>query len=105
MKTLSLSAAALSGALLTAGVALAAPPASDATYANARFGYAIGYPRGLLVPEREADNGDGRRFHPRHGAASMAVWGGLRMDGETPADIAHDYMDRCAPGKLAYKAV
>ena len=44
------------------------------SYANARFGYQICYPRALLKPQREADNGDGRHFLGVDGA-DLAVFG------------------------------
>ena len=45
-----------------------------ATYTNAQFGYALCYPADLLIPQREADNGDGRTFKGKNGA-EMRVWG------------------------------
>ncbi len=32
------------------------------TYHNSRFDYAIEYPANLLIPQGEADNGDGQVF-------------------------------------------
>lgn len=45
------------------------------TYYNARFGYSIVYPSSLLVPQREADNGDGRKFLSRDGRVKLTVYG------------------------------
>lgn len=45
-------------------------------YNNARFGYHLAYPRKLLRPLPEADNGDGRQFQPVEGHAKILVWGG-----------------------------
>jgi hypothetical protein len=45
------------------------------TYINSRYSYSIGYPKGILTPQPEADNGDGRVFTTRDGAAELRVWG------------------------------
>ncbi len=75
------------------------------SYVNARFGYSIDYPADFLSPEREADNGDGRAFHARHGAGKVLVWGSYRdEDSEaTPAAIAQLNESDCAPGKITYE--
>ena len=51
------------------------------TYANARYGYSISYPANLLVPQPEADNGDGRIFS--NNAAEMRVFGTHALLNET----------------------
>jgi hypothetical protein len=43
------------------------------TYSNARFGYSIAYPANLLVPQGEAENGDGQAF--KGDGALMLVFG------------------------------
>ncbi|MBS0294834.1 MAG: hypothetical protein JSR45_00895 [Proteobacteria bacterium] len=94
--------------LLALGLVMAAAPAyagDTQIYGNARFGYLVSYPDKLLAPEQEADNGDGRRFHARHGSASMSVWGGWLTEGETPSSIAREYMGACAGGTVTYKVV
>jgi hypothetical protein len=45
------------------------------TYINNRFSYSISYPTGLLIPQGEADNGDGQKFLSRDGRAEMIVYG------------------------------
>lgn len=77
--------------------------ANAATYANARFGYWLDYPAQLMVPGREADNGDGREFHAHHGAAKMAAWGGYNALDQSPAQIAQDYEKGCRGGKIGYR--
>jgi hypothetical protein len=47
------------------------------TYKNARFGYSIAYPANLLVPQPEAQNGDGRKFKSRDGKIVLTVFGRL----------------------------
>lgn len=57
------------------------------TYANARFGYSIAYPVGILYPQGEADNGDGQKFLSRDGRATMLVYGGHQIDSVPVSDI------------------
>ena len=45
------------------------------TYRNSRFGYSIVYPANILTPQREADNGDGRKFKSRDGKIVLTVFG------------------------------
>lgn len=45
------------------------------TYRNARFDYSIAYPSALLIPQGEAENGDGQKFLSRDGRAEMMVFG------------------------------
>ncbi|GBC61254.1 hypothetical protein DENIS_2214 [Desulfonema ishimotonii] len=52
-------------------------------YLNARFGYGISYPEGLLIPQGEADNGDGQKFLSEEHDVEMAVWGGNNALDET----------------------
>jgi hypothetical protein len=53
------------------------------TYANARFGYSISYPAGILIPQGESDNGDGQIFRSRDGKAEMRVFGRYNVQNET----------------------
>jgi hypothetical protein len=53
------------------------------TYANARFGYSISYPDGILIPQGEPDNGDGQVFRSRDGKAEMRVFGRYNVLNET----------------------
>jgi hypothetical protein len=50
------------------------------TYSNARYGYSIAYPAGILIPQGEADNGDGQKFLSKDGSASMLAFGSNRME-------------------------
>lgn len=50
------------------------------TYTNARYGFSIAYPVGLLVPQGEPDNGDGQKFVSRDGSASLTAFGSHRLD-------------------------
>lgn len=53
------------------------------SYANARFLYSIDYPAGILIPQREADNRDGRKFLSRDGHAQMITFGRYALDTDT----------------------
>ena len=44
-------------------------------YHNARFDYSVSYPLDILIPQGEADNGDGQRFLSKNGKAVMLVYG------------------------------
>jgi hypothetical protein len=44
-------------------------------YINARFAYGISYPEKILIPQGEADNGDGQEFISKDQAAKMVVYG------------------------------
>ncbi|HKR02135.1 MAG TPA: hypothetical protein VJT09_15760 [Pyrinomonadaceae bacterium] len=50
------------------------------TYQNARYGYTVEYPAGILVPQGEADNGDGQKFLSRDGRAELLAYGSNRLD-------------------------
>lgn len=50
------------------------------TYSNARYGFSIAYPVGLLIPQGEPDNGDGQKFVSRDGRASLTAFGSHRLD-------------------------
>lgn len=53
------------------------------TYSNARFGYSVSYPANILVPQGEADNGDGQIFRSSDGHAEMRVFGRYNVQNET----------------------
>jgi hypothetical protein len=53
------------------------------SYSNARFLYSIDYPAGILIPQREADNSDGRQFLSRDGHAKLIAFGRYALDTDT----------------------
>jgi hypothetical protein len=53
------------------------------TYTNARFGYSISYPVGILIPQGEPDNHDGQVFRSRDGHAEMRAFGRYNALNET----------------------
>ena len=64
--------------------AFATPQNNYKTYTNARFKYSIGYPADLLVPQGEAENGDGQIFKEKdRSSVEMRVYGGYNVSNET----------------------
>jgi len=49
-------------------------------YCNARFGYCIDYPIGIIYPQPESYNGDGRVFKNKQGEEILTVWGRNNSD-------------------------
>lgn len=66
-------------ALIVTSVAVSVRADTYRTYRNARFGYKVDFPS-RLVPEPEADNGDGRRFRSRDRKILLRVWGQYDSD-------------------------
>lgn len=62
------------------GPAISLTPVANERYCNARFGYCIDYPAGVLTPQEEAQNGDGRRFTNKKGEVILTVFGRLNQD-------------------------
>ena len=50
------------------------------TYCNARFAYCIEYPKGIIYPQPESQNGDGRVFKNKQGEEVLTVFGRLNAD-------------------------
>jgi hypothetical protein len=50
------------------------------TYSNARYGFSIAYPAGLLLPQGESTNGDGQKFTSKDGSATLLAFGSQRLD-------------------------
>jgi hypothetical protein len=59
-------------------------------YVNVRFAFGISYPVGILVPQGEADNGDGQRFLSKDGKTSMLAYGYNNAADDTLNSIFHD---------------
>jgi hypothetical protein len=76
-----------------AGLALAADATADFqasdVYRNARFGYSLCYPGKLLIPQRESENGDGRKFLAKDGS-ELAAWGAYNVMDNTVAQQMQD---------------
>lgn len=52
------------------------------TYCNFRFRYCIDYPKGILLPQPESQNGDGRIFNDKDGNKVLTVFGRLNLDAD-----------------------
>ena len=67
-----------------AQTSLAIPQTNYQTYSNARFKYSISYPADLLIPQGEAENGDGQVFKEKgNSSVEMRVYGGYNALNET----------------------
>lgn len=53
------------------------------TYHNKRFEYSISYPKDILYPQGESDNGDGQKFLSKEGDASLLVYGSHNFNDQT----------------------
>jgi len=53
------------------------------TYNNKRFEYSISYPKDILYPQGEADNGDGQKFLSKEGDVSLLVYGSHNFNNQT----------------------
>jgi len=74
-------------------------------YSNARYGYSVSYPRDLLRPLPEADNGDGRIFKAKTGAAEFRVFAEGNALDESAELIAKRAESDCPDRKASYRVV
>ena len=74
----------VAAAMAVGQTAFATPQNNYKTYTNARFKYSIGYPADLLIPQGEAENGDGQIFKEKdRSSVEMRVYGGYSVSNET----------------------
>lgn len=71
------------------------------TYTNARYSYSISYPSHLLVPQGEADNGDGQAFRSRDGLTELRVYGSQDMGG----GLEQAYREAQSGKSISYKTI
>jgi hypothetical protein len=57
------------------------------TYYNSRFGYSIAYPKNILYPQGESENGDGQKFLSKDADASLIVYGSNNVLNESLEDL------------------
>ena len=57
-------------------------------YSNAKYGFAVGYPPGVFVPQGESDSGDGQVFLSPDGRAELRVYAAFNVLAET---LAHQF--------------
>jgi len=58
-----------------------------ANYHNQRFNYSIAYPKDILYPQGESDNGDGQKFLSKDADAILTVYGSNNVLNQTLADL------------------
>ena len=74
----------LAFAVVVVQTAFAIPQRNYTTYTNARFKYSISYPSDLLIPQGEAENGDGQVFKEKGSSSvEMRVYGSYNALHET----------------------
>ena len=90
---------------LTTLLSIASAQAGElyASYTNVRYGYSITYPITHLVPQPEADNGDGRAFNAKTGKTQFLVYAGYNALGDTPGAIADKAADSCPAHHAEYR--
>lgn len=74
-------------------------------YQNARYNFSIAYPS-TLVPEGEADNGDGQVFRSHDDTVMMRAWGSNNISNETlreALNAAIADIEEMGDGKATYK--
>src|SRR5262245_19487544 len=57
------------------------------TYHNPRFGYSIAYPKDILYPQGESDNGDGQKFLSKDADAILIVYGSHNVFDQSLEDL------------------
>jgi hypothetical protein len=75
------------------------------TYSNSRFSYSISYPTALLIPQGEADNGDGQKFLSRDGRAEMIVYGSNNALEQSLRDLYNEQLRRAEGDDRSKKTV
>lgn len=71
------------------------------TYGNARFSYSIAYPADLLIPQGEADNGDGQIFKGED--AALTVFGSNMLLNETLLKEFNSVIKERGASNVTYK--
>jgi hypothetical protein len=71
------------------------------TYSNARYRFSIAYPAYLLVPQGEADNGDGQRFVSKDGSVTLVAFGSNRLD----KSLRDEFQSAQADREVTYKVL
>jgi hypothetical protein len=76
------------------------------SYSNARFGYDIEYPD-ILLPQQEAQNGDGRQFISSDGKSVLTVYGAFNVLNLSVQDIYSSTIDEYKKDgkKIVYKVI
>lgn len=69
------------------GVNLAISAETYGRYYNQRFGYSISYPKDILYPQGESDNGDGQKFLSKNADATLLVYASHNALEKTVKDL------------------
>ena len=85
-------------------IVFATPQNDYKIYANARFKYSISYPADLLIPQGEAENGDGQVFREKSGSVEMHVYGGYNVSDETLRSRYAELIRKWSNG-ITYKVI
>jgi hypothetical protein len=95
----------VTSALAASQTVIATPQNNYKTYTNTRFKYSIDYPDDLLIPQGEAENGDGQVFKEKGGSSvEMRVYGGYNVLNETLRSRYADLVRKWNSG-LTYKVL
>lgn len=79
-----------------------ARPLAFETYGNTRFSYTIDYPD-FLIPQEEADNGDGRVFLSADEKISLRVYGFNRLEPESIEKALEERVEELQGRTITYK--
>ncbi len=58
-----------------------------ANYHNQRFNYSIAYPKDILYPQGESDDGDGQKFLSKDADASLIIYGSNNVLNQSLQDL------------------
>ena len=68
-------------------------------YHNGRFNYSISYPAEILLPQGEAENGDGQKFISKDGKVELIVYGSNNALDQTLKDTYQKALSGSADSK------
>lgn len=73
-------------------------------YINKKFGYSMKYPKNILYPQGESDNGDGQFFLSKDGESKLRVWGEWAAPNDTLDDRYYSELKNTNNRTIVYKA-
>ncbi len=62
-------------------------------YCNGRYSYCIDYPKDILIPQPESENGDGRKFISETNDSELIVWGEMNVLDESIEEKFNEAVD------------
>ena len=75
------------------------------TYHNDRFDYSIEYPKDVLFPQGESDNGDGQKFLSKDADASLIVYGSNNALKQSLEEVYREESRGGTAGVVTYKVL